>query len=137
MATHLLALPEILAMLEVVGVPAKHVEAFRSQAQQVLDLRAPLTRGDEYFEVASGYSHAKNTGHVKFKTGTLEHQFDPKKAKQIGHWLVEAAEAAIADQVAMTLLREKVGITDATRLGAILLDLREIRQGTRDVVFEQ
>jgi hypothetical protein len=61
----------------------------------------------------------------------VRYQMTPKKAKEIADMLLTAAEAAISDEIVMKLLR-KVGITDPTRLGTILLDLRELRQGTRD-----
>jgi hypothetical protein len=136
MATPTLTLPEVRAMLETVDVPLKFIMKFEQHARFVLDKRAPLTREDDNFEVGSGYSHAKGTGHVKFKTGGMEHQMDPRKAKQIGLWLLEAAEASINDAVVMQLLRTKVKMEDPARLGAILLDLREIRQGTRDTKYE-
>lgn len=135
MAEQTLTLPEILAMLDAVEVPAEHIEAFAQQARALLAHRKPLTREDDDFQVASGYNSAKSRGHVSFKTGTIEHQLEPKKAKLVGHWLIEAAEAAINDTVVMEFIKTKVGIRDA-RLGQILLDLREIRQGTRDVVYE-
>ena len=136
MATPTLTLPEVRAMLETVDVPLKYIMKFEQHAGFVLDKRAPLTREDDDFQVASGYSHAKGTGHVKFKTGGMEHQLDPRKARQIGLWLLEAAEAAINDAVVMQLLRTKVKMGDPARLAAVLLDLREIRQGTRDVKYE-
>jgi hypothetical protein len=136
MAVHTLALPEILAMMEAVGLSNAQVTKFRKQAEAVLAHREPLTRADDAFEVGSGYSHTSSSGHVRFKTGGVEHQLDPRKAKQIGLWLIEASEAAIADHCIMQLLRDKVGVNDPSRLAGILLDLREIRQGTRDVRFE-
>ena len=43
--------------------------------------------------------------------------------------LLEAAEAATSDEIFVTML-EKIGI-DTERAGHVLIDLREIRQGTR------
>lgn len=136
MAIYTLTLPEILAMMETVEVPAEHIAKFEQQAKFLLDKRAPLTRDDNDFQVGSGYNSLKGRGHVSFKTGTVEHQMEPKKAKQIGHWLIEAAEAAINDTVVMEFIKLKVGINDTARLSAILLDLRAIRQGSRDTVYE-
>jgi hypothetical protein len=50
--------------------------------------------------------------------------------------LLQGSEAAISDEITIKLL-EKVGIDDAHRQGTILLDLRELRQGSRDVVRPQ
>lgn len=136
MPEHLLTLKEVLAMLDTVNVPLDHVAEFQKQAEFVLAKRVPLTRADDEFQVGSGYSSLKNRSHVRLQAGPLEYQLDPRKAKQIGLWLIEAAEAAIADHCVMQLLKTKVGIDDPRKLGSVLLDLREIRQGTRDVKFE-
>ena len=134
MAQPLLTLPEILAMLDMVKVPPKTRAAFEEHAQFVLDRRGPLTRTDDELqvEVGSGYSSASKRGHVALRLADTEHQLSIDKAKQIGRWLIEAAEAATSDALVVALF-EKIGFDDPVMMGRILLDLRELRQGTRDV----
>jgi hypothetical protein len=52
-----------------------------------------------------------------------------KKAREVGLMLLEAAEAAMSDEIMVKLL-EQVGLPPEARTG-MLLHLREIRQGTR------
>jgi hypothetical protein len=130
MAKQLLVVDEVLAMLEVVGVTRALREKFARQVAFVLDARntREVETDTDRVEVASGYG-AKG-GHVVLSLNEQRTQLDPAKAREIGLMLLEAAEAAISDQIVMTLLQQKVGLPPE-KLGAILLDLREIRQGTR------
>ena len=48
--------------------------------------------------------------------------------------LMESAEAAICDQIVIMLLK-RIGIDDADAHGRVLIDLREIRQGTRGIAW--
>lgn len=133
MARPLLVLDEVLAMLEVVGVQAPLREKFKSQAEFALahrNTREAETPNDN-IEVGSGYG--SEGPHVILSVNETRTQMAPAKAREIALFLLEAAEAAVSDAVVMTLLREKVGITDQKRLAMILLDVREIRQGTRGV----
>ena len=136
MAKHLITLPEAVAMLEAVKTPQRHVDAFLKQANAVFEKRAPLTREADEVQVGSGFSHVSRRGHVRFQVGTVEHQLSAQKARQIGLWLLEAAEAAVSDEIVMKLLLDKVGL-NVQQLGSVLLDLREIRQGSRETVYEQ
>jgi len=61
---------------------------------------------------------------------------DVKSALKVGLDILAATEAAISDAAVVQLLVEKLGI-DRTRAGMVLLDLREIRQGSREAVFHQ
>jgi hypothetical protein len=133
MARQLLVLDEVLAMLDVVGASASLREKFTKQAQFVLSHRntREAATSDDTIEVASGYG--AQGAHVEFSLNETRTQMPPAKAREVGLMLLEAAEAAISDHVVMTLLRERVGVTDEKRLAAILLDVREIRQGTRGV----
>ncbi len=137
MPKQLLSLPEVLAMMETVDIAATDRARFERQATAVLAKRPAFTDEDDHFEVASLYGQRTREPAVNFKTGTVEHQLTVKKAREVAFMLLEAAEAAVSDAVMMTLLREKVGISDEMRLSLILLDLREIRQGSRDTVYPQ
>jgi hypothetical protein len=137
MALYTLTVPEVLAMLEVVGVPEKLLTKAERQMRMVLDKRPTLTDEDNRFEVASGFGVRTQQPHVEFKAGTVTHQMEPKKAQEVAHMLLEGAEAAISDAIVMRFMRERVGITESERLGMILLDLREFRQGSRKTVYPQ
>lgn len=127
-------LPEIEAMLKVENVPDSVIAAVRKRMEFVAEKRQ--TNGElEHWEVGSGYNSMKDRGHVRLKIEDREHQLEPKKAVQIGLWLIEAAEAAIADATVMTWVKQKIGITDHGQLGELLLQLREIRQGSRETAY--
>lgn len=128
------ALPEIIAMLQAEGFPSQYIAAVEKRAEFVAEKRQ--THGEiGDWQVGSGYNSMKDRGHVRLQIEGLEHQLEPKKAVQIGLWLIEAAEAAIADATVMTWIKQKIGITDHGQLGELLLQLREIRQGSREVVY--
>lgn len=63
-------------------------------------------------------------------------QWDVAKAKTIHAMLGEAIEAAISDELIYKFFTEKVGFDDQ-KASAILLDFRELRQGTFETVFKQ
>jgi hypothetical protein len=128
----LLVLDEVVAMLRVVGASDALVERFRVQATTALQHKArgrvPDDTPEDHVTVNSGLGKAG--AHVELTINDQLTQMDPKKAREIGLMLLEGAEAATSDAV-FVLLLQRIGITDAERLGAILLDLRELRQGTR------
>jgi hypothetical protein len=71
---------------------------------------------------------------VELTLDEVRSQMEPKKAREIGMMLIEAAEAATSDEIFLKLLTEKIGLNlDDHARGAFLLDLREIRQGSRDI----
>ena len=66
-------------------------------------------------------------GFVELRLHQHRAHLTARKAREIAQMLVEAAEAAISDQIMLDLLNE-IGITDPRRH---LINLREKRQGTR------
>lgn len=89
----------------------------------------------QHIEVGSIFGHATQRGMVDLKIdGLRAAQLDPKKAQEIGLWLIQCAEAAIADEAHMRLMQDKVGLSSESA-AQTLLDLREIRQGTRSAVM--
>lgn len=131
MARQVFVLEEIIAMLETIGAAKGTIENFKRQAEFVASKR-PKRDYDEV-QVGSGFGRTSKRGHVELVVNDQLTQMDVKKAREIGLFLLEAAEAAQSDEVFIKLLEERVGIDDADRLSMILLDLREIRQGTRGV----
>lgn len=63
-------------------------------------------------------------------------QWDIAKAKEIHGMLGEAIEAAISDELIYKFFTQKVGFDDQ-RASMVLLDFRELRQGSKDTVFPQ
>jgi hypothetical protein len=137
MAQQLLVLKEVLAMLKVTGAPNRVIDAFRTQAEQVLQHRNRYEGAEAYddVQVTSGYGADTKRGTVELTVNNERTQMDTKKAREVGLLLLQAAEAAESDEMFMTLLT-RLGIPeeDHERRGLILLDLREIRQGSRELV---
>ena len=136
MAKPLLVLDEVLAMLGVIGVSPKQIDAFTKQATAVLERKntRAVDAGEEATDtilVASGFGQRSRKGFVDFTLNDQRTQMPPDKAREVGIMLLEAAEAAISDQIFVTLL-EKTGL-DTEAAGRMLIELREIRQGTRGV----
>jgi hypothetical protein len=135
MPQHLFSLGEVLAMMDVVGIGQGARNKFRKQAEAVAAKRPSL--GDSTFEVASAFGHHSKAGYVNMRMGAAEDQMTPAKAKEIANMIRDAAEAAIGDECFMKLLDE-IGVQDTPeQRGGILLRLRELRQGSRGVVYPQ
>jgi len=132
MARKLLGIEEVIAMLETVGVPAVHVHAFQQQAELILG-KKPQQSVDNV-TVSSGHGQRSQRGFVELTINTTSTQMHIAKAREIGLMLLEAAEAATSDEIFVKLL-ERIGIADQQRVGMILLDLRELRQGTRGISY--
>ena len=128
MSRPLLVLEEVIAMLETIDVPEKHIERFRKQAEFVLSHKS--RREVDEFTITSGFGHTSKRGHVELTFNEQLTQMDVKKAREIGLMLLEAAEAAQSDEIMVKLLVEEVGLPPEAA-GLTLLKLREIRQGTR------
>lgn len=125
-----LVLEEVIAMLGVVGVSTTLIDKFRHQAEFVLGKKP--TKGYDTLTVSSGRGQASRQGFVELTVDDTRTQMPVKKAREVGLMLIEAAEAAASDEVFIRFL-EQMGITEADAHGQMLLQLREIRQGTREV----
>lgn len=138
MARTLLVLDEVLAMLQVVGVSPKLRDVFREQALGALRHkgRVDAPGGTDSVTVSSGFGQKSRRGFVELTINDTLTQMDAAKAREIGLMLLEGSEAAISDEITVKLL-EGIGIDDPQKQGAILLDLRELRQGSRDIVRPQ
>ena len=58
------------------------------------------------------------------------------KAREVLSMLSGAIEAAVSDQLLYHFMTEKVGL-DQERAAGVLLDFRELRQGSRRAVYPQ
>src|SRR4051812_30246383 len=131
MAKQLLVLEEVLAMMQVVDISPAKIAAFKRQAESVLTMRD--TKGHDAVTVTSGFGSVSHKGFIELTIDETRTQMDVKKAVEIAVMMIEAASAATSDTALVLLLRERLGITDTEQIGRILLDLREIRQGTRGI----
>ena len=128
MARKVLVFEEVIAILKAISAPSRIIERFSAQADTIAGLK-PEKAVDEV-TVASGFGQKSRVGFVEFTVNDTRTQMDAKKAREIGLMLIEAAEAAASDEIFVKLL-ERLGIDNPEAHGRILVDLREIRQGTR------
>jgi hypothetical protein len=85
-------------------------------------------------EVASILSHRTKEGLVEMTLGREKVQMDLTKAREVLGFMHGAIEAAVTDQMLYAFLTQKVGLRD-DQASAALLDFRELRQGSRGVVY--
>jgi hypothetical protein len=131
MAEQLFVLKEVLAMMQVVDISPAKIAALKRQAEAVAEKRP--TKGYDDVTVSSGYGSSSKQGFVELTINDQRTQMEIKKAIEIAVMMIEAASAAATDAAIMQLMRERVGIDDEERLARILLDVREMRQGTRGI----
>lgn len=87
-------------------------------------------------EIATILSHRTKQGVVEFTLNGEKTQWEIDKAKEILRMLSEAIEAAVSDSLIYAFMTQKVGLSDE-KASAALLDFRELRQGSKGVVFHQ
>ena len=143
MAHPLLTLDELAALLQTAGIHRSKIDAVRKHAADLFLARnireaaidrppdAPLEPGTDTVTVSSGFGQKSRKGFVVFTLNDQACQMDAAKAREIGIMLLESAEAAISDELFVTLMTQQ-GISIETA-GRLLVDLREIRQGTRGI----
>jgi hypothetical protein len=85
-------------------------------------------------EIASILSHRTKAGMVEFTLNGEKTQMDLAKAREVVGMLQGAIEAAVSDELIYKFFITKVALDDG-RATAILLDFRELRQGSRSTVF--
>jgi hypothetical protein len=83
---------------------------------------------EKQVSVRSMFGHRTRRPLVLLRLGDEVVQMAPQEAREIGHWLLEAAEAAEQDGALMAFLT-KMGLDEATRAAA-LLELRNSRGAT-------
>jgi hypothetical protein len=90
--------------------------------------------GETHIEIGSILSHRTKAGLVELTINREKVQFDLAKAREVAAMLSGAIEAAVSDQLLFAFLTTKVGL-DADAAGRALLDFRELRQGSRGIVY--
>jgi hypothetical protein len=83
--------------------------------------------------VSTLLSSRTKEGRIDFTLNGELTQLDLDKAREVVGMLQGAIEAAISDELMYRFLVEKVGL-EPDRAGAALIDFREMRQGSRDLV---
>lgn len=89
---------------------------------------------DHAIVIGTILSHRTNEGMVEITINGEKAQLDLTKAREVHRNLGGAIEAAISDQLIFQFLTTRIGIEPA-KAASVLLDFRELRQGTRDTVF--
>ena len=85
-------------------------------------------------EVASILSARTKQGMVELVVNDAKAQMDITKAREVAAMLHMGIEAAISDTLIYQFLTEKVGL-DNEAATVMLLEFRELRQGSKSIVY--
>jgi hypothetical protein len=129
MARQVLILEELLALMDQAKIPPAGIARVREAAELLIAYKAERAIGDDV-TVASGFGQHSRRGFVELTVNDQRVQMEAAKAREIGMMLLESAEAAISDEIFVRLLVEQIGLP-AEAAGRTLIELRELRQGTR------
>lgn len=84
-------------------------------------------------EIGTILSHSTGRGRIEIQLGAEVAQWDVADAKKVSAMLTEAIEAAISDELIFTFLRDRVHLSPE-KAAALLIDFRELRQGSKETV---
>lgn len=84
--------------------------------------------------VSSLLSSRTKDGRVELSLNGELTQMDLDKAREVVSMLQRAIEAAVSDQMIYQFLTEKIGL-EADQASRALIDFRELRQGSRSIVY--
>lgn len=87
-------------------------------------------------EIGTILSQRTKHGVVELVVNGHKVQMDLDKAREVRGMLDGAIEAAVSDGLIYAFLTSKIGLPE-NAAAAALLDFRELRQGSREVVFPQ
>lgn len=87
-------------------------------------------------ELASILSQRTKQGMVELTLNGEKTQMDLDKAREVLGMLAGAIEAAVSDTLIYQFFTESVGF-DEDKAARVLLEFRELRQGSRSTVFPQ
>ena len=90
--------------------------------------------GNVAIEIGSIYGVKTGKGLVELKMNDVRTQMTVEKAREVSAMLIGAIESAITDELLVKYLTEKAGL-DPDQVQAMLLDFRELKQGSRGVVY--
>jgi hypothetical protein len=106
---------------------------FLAEITVKLDEFGANTAGESNIQVASLLSNRTKEGRVELVINSERTQLDLDKARLVHRMLGETIEAATSDTLIWRFLVEKVGL-DERRAASALLDFRELRQGSKEVI---
>jgi hypothetical protein len=129
-ARQVLVLEEIVAILQAVGIPDGPIDKFKEHAARIIGSKNE--QGTDALTISSGFGQKSQVGFVDLTVNDTRIQMPIEKAREVGIMLLNAAEAAASDQMFVTLL-QKSGLDNPETVGGVLLELREIRQGTKGI----
>lgn len=84
--------------------------------------------------VSTLLSNRTKQGRIDFTLNGELTQMDLDKAREVVGMLQGAIEAAISDELVYRFLTEKIGL-EPDRASSALVDFRELRQGSREIVY--
>lgn len=84
--------------------------------------------------VSTLLSSRTKEGRIDFTLNGELTQMDLPKAREVVGMLQGAIEAAVSDELVYKFLTQKIGL-EPDRASAALIDFRELRQGSRDIVY--
>jgi len=87
-------------------------------------------------EIATILSNRTKQGMVELVVDNHKIQMNISKAREVFHMLGEAIEAAISDTIIYKFLKDKVKL-DEIGAATMLIEFRELRQGSKDAVYKQ
>ncbi len=144
MATHTYAILDVpravYAAVRALLEAADNQHAFHDDREgEVIDmhgiaLRAKPGAAGSHITIGTLLSQRTHEGLVEFSLNGEFTQMELGKAREVVGILHAAIEAAVSDELVYKFLTEKIGV-EPERAAAALLDFRELRQGSRDVVY--
>lgn len=123
---------EVIAILKSAEFTPAQIARVESAVEDYHRARGFIRRDLDEITVSSGVSSQTGAGFVDLSIDQTRTQMEVKKAIEVATMIFGAAGAAESDAAFTRLLRERIGIDDPQRVAMVLLDLREMRQGTRD-----
>jgi hypothetical protein len=118
---------------------ADYGHAFHAKGDgEVIDMHGIALRskdgsGNTDIVVSTLLSSRTKEGRIDFAMNGELTQMDLDKAREVVGMLQQAIEAAVSDELLYRFLTTKVGL-EPDKASAALLDFREMRQGSRDIV---
>lgn len=129
----------VYAAVRALLVRASYGHAFHDKADgEVIDMHGIALRSSggppgTDITVSTLLSSRTKEGRIDFTLNGELTQMDLSKAREVVGMLQDAIEAAISDEFVYRFLTDKVGL-EPHKAAAALVDFREMRQGSRDVV---
>lgn len=138
------------AVLDVPGAVYAAVRALLKQADyqhafidrkegEVIDMHGIALRSKDGparhdISVSTLLSSRTKEGRIDFTLNGELTQMDLPKAREVVGMLQQAIEAAVSDELVWKFLTQRIGLSPE-KAGAALVDFRELRQGSRDIVY--